>query len=124
MNIRLLAAVAAFVSVPVWANSSCDKPKNDFDDLYCLNKVYQQADQDLNASYGTLSKQLDAAGKSALKRGQLAWIAQRNTDCSYKDAKGFYVNLDCAARTTIDRNTFLTDRIRECRSSGCMNSKL
>nr|WP_199103360.1 lysozyme inhibitor LprI family protein [Aquitalea sp. ASV11] len=106
------------------ANSACDKPKNDFDGLYCLNKVYSQADKDLNESYGELAKQLDADGKKLLKAGQLNWIRQRNADCSYSDSRGFFVNLDCATRTTIDRLQFINDRKRECKSAGCMNSKL
>ncbi|SMC26371.1 Uncharacterized conserved protein YecT, DUF1311 family [Andreprevotia lacus DSM 23236] len=115
-----LLATAAFAS----ANSACDKPKNDFDNLYCLDKVYLQADKDLNEAYGKLVKVLDADGKAALKKGQLAWISSRNSECSYSDAKGFYVNLECATRTTTERAQFLTERYRECTSAGCMNSKL
>ncbi len=37
---------------PALADSACDKPRDDFDGLYCLNKVYQQADVDLNATFG------------------------------------------------------------------------
>jgi len=106
------------------ANSACDKPKDDFDGLYCLNKVYQEADNELNDAYKKLSAKLDAAGKSALKSGQLAWIGERNANCSRRDANNFYVNLKCATNTTIDRVRFLQDRLRECNSAGCMNSKL
>jgi len=49
-------------SVPAHANSACDKPHNDFDGLYCLDKVYQQADVDLNAAYTSLHGKLDSAG--------------------------------------------------------------
>ncbi|HZR38281.1 MAG TPA: lysozyme inhibitor LprI family protein [Nevskia sp.] len=106
------------------AHADCDRPKNDFDDLYCLDKVYIQSDKDLNDEYGKLSKQLDANGKAALKRGQLAWIKSRNEQCSMKDDHGFWVNLDCATQTTIARTQFLQDRNRECASAGCMPSKL
>ncbi|KAF0812986.1 hypothetical protein IGB42_02382 [Andreprevotia sp. IGB-42] len=124
MKKMLMAAGLLLVSALASANSNCDKPKDDFDGLYCLNKVYLQADKDLNEVYGKLVKQLDADGKAALKKGQLAWISNRNSECSYKDAKGFYVNLDCATRTTTERVQFLTERSRECSSAGCMNSKL
>ncbi|MBE2295509.1 MAG: DUF1311 domain-containing protein [Phycisphaerales bacterium] len=107
-----------------FANSACDKPRDDFDGLYCLNKVYQEADRELNENYKKLYAKLDNDGKKALKSGQVSWIEQRNEDCSRREDKGFFVNLDCAARTTIERSQFLQDRIRECSSSGCQNSKL
>lgn len=106
------------------ANEACDNPKDDFDGLYCLNKIYQEADRELNANYRTLVPLLDAAGKAKLKSGQLSWLNTRNAECSRKDATGFYVNLGCATSTTIQRSQFLQDRIRECKSSGCLNSQL
>lgn len=108
----------------VLANSACDVPKNDFDGLYCLNKVYQEADKELNENYKKLNTKLDNDGKKALKSSQLSWIEERNNNCSKREATGFFVNLDCATSTTIKRSQFLQDRIRECSSSGCQNSKL
>lgn len=108
-----------------FANSACDNPRNDFDGLYCLNKVYQEADKELNANYQKLNAVLDADGKKILKSGQLSWMKTRNESCSKRDEElGFFVNLNCAATTTIKRSQFLQDRIRECASSGCQNSKL
>jgi uncharacterized protein YecT (DUF1311 family) len=104
--------------------SSCDHPKNDFDGLYCLNKIWIEADKNLNETYKKLSAKLDTNGKAALKKGQLAWIASRNSACSKTDSTGFFVNLECATSRTIDRTKFLEDRYRECASAGCMNSKL
>jgi len=121
---KLIAAALFCASGAAFANSACDVPKNDFDGLYCLNKVYQEADKELNTNYQALSGKLDAAGKKALKDGQLAWIKNRNDTCSKREASGFYVNLDCATATTIKRAQFLQDRVRECNSSGCQNSKL
>jgi len=106
------------------AGSACDKPKNDFDGLYCLNKIYQESDKELNANYKALTTQLDKAGRIRLKRTQLAWMQDRNKDCARHDDDGFFVNLQCATDTTIDRAQFLQDRIRECKSAGCLNSKL
>lgn len=107
-----------------FANSACDKPVNDFDGLYCLNKVYQEADKELNENYKKLNDKLDDAGKKSLKAGQLAWMRERNQNCSRHEGEQFYVNLDCAADTTINRSQFLQGRLRECLSSGCQNSKL
>lgn len=106
------------------ANSNCDKPRDDFDGLYCLNKVYLEADKDLNSVYKELVGKLDAAGKGRLKSGQLSWIDERNSRCSRNDGGAFYVNLRCATETTISRVQFLQDRLRECKSSGCQQSKL
>jgi uncharacterized protein YecT (DUF1311 family) len=115
-------AATVFRSAAVLAD--CDHPRNDFDDLYCLDKVYIQADKDLNDEYSKLSKQLNADGKTALKHGQISWIKSRNDQCSMKDDHGFWVNLECATRVTIGRTQFLQDRNRECASAGCMPSKL
>lgn len=121
---KLILGLLLCASGAAMANSACDKPKDDFDGLYCLNKVYQEADKELNENYKKLSGLLDANGKRALKTGQLAWIEERNQSCSKREPKGFYVNLDCAANTTIQRSQFLQDRVRECSSAGCQNSKL
>ena len=121
---RIFCLLALLGSTTAFANSSCDRPKNDFDGMYCLNKVYQQADTDLNATYKQLSAKLDADGRAALKQGQLLWIGQRNDRCSIRKGDEFFVNLDCATATTIERTQFLQDRYRECISSGCQNSKL
>ena len=112
------------MSGAAFANSACDKPKNDFDGLYCLNKVYQEADKELNDNYQKLSVKLDADGKKGLKKGQLAWISERNQSCSKAEANRFYVDLQCATDITISRSQFLQNRVRECTSSGCQNSKL
>lgn len=119
-----LFAILLMATSLAYANSACDQPSNDFDGLYCLNKVYQEADKELNEHYKKLAGQLDKAGKAALKTGQLAWIELRNNNCSRRDDSGFYVNLDCATKTTIERLQFIQDRSRECQSSGCQNSKL
>jgi len=124
MKTALLGLFLLALAGVAQANSACDKPKNDFDDLYCLDKVYMQADKDLNEVYRKLAKMLDADGKALLKKGQLQWISSRNSECSYKNDKGFFVNLECATDTTAARTQFLTERYRECSSAGCMNSKL
>lgn len=121
---KLILALLLCASGTAMANSACDTPRNDFDGLYCLNKVYQEADKELNANYKNLAARLDANGRQTLKSGQLSWINERNQSCSKKDGSGFYVNLDCATSTTIKRAQFLQDRVRECASSGCQNSKL
>lgn len=108
----------------VAAEQACDAPKNDFDGLYCLNKIYQEADKELNTNYQTLARLLDSNGRTRLQEGQRTWITSRNTACSRREADKFYVDLSCATQTTIDRSRFLQDRIRECGSTGCLSSRL
>ncbi len=124
MKKLLVLLFFAGLSLPAFADSACDHPKNDFDGLYCLNKVWIEADRNLNTTYQKLNAKLDAAGKASLKRGQLDWIKSRNSSCSEIKGEHFLVDLDCATKTTIDRTKFLEDRYRECASAGCMNSKL
>lgn len=121
---KMILALLFCSSSVAFANSACDVPKNDFDGLYCLNKVYQEVDKELNENYKKLNSKLDSDGKKTLKSGQLSWIEDRNNNCSKREASGFFVNLNCATSTTIQRSQFLQDRFRECSSSGCQNSKL
>lgn len=121
---RWMLAVLMCAAGAAQANSACDKPQKDFDGLYCLNKVYQEADKELNDNYGKLAARLDADGKQRLKAGQLHWIEERNVSCSRREGTAFFVNLQCATGTTIRRAQFLQDRVRECVSAGCQNSKL
>ena len=123
MKIRFFTAVL-LVSGSALANEACDKPKNDFDGLYCLNKIYQEADKELNSNYQILVPLLNSVGKSQLKSSQLSWLRSRNSNCSRREGDSFLIDMQCATDTTISRLQFLQDRIRECKSSGCLNSKL
>ena len=120
----LIFVSALFFSSSALAGEACDRPKNNFDGLYCLNKIYQEADKELNVNYKILVPLLDIAGKAQLKRNQLVWQRSRNSECSRQDGGSFLVDLQCATDTTISRSQFLQDRIRECKSSGCLNSRL
>ncbi|MDZ4726098.1 MAG: lysozyme inhibitor LprI family protein [Leptospira sp.] len=122
MKIILIIISFVFFYNPIFSDN-CDKVKEGFDGLYCLQKVYFQADKELNESYKKLNSMLDKKTKAVLKESQLAWINERNTDCSWKDDRGSFVNMDCATNKTISRNNFLKDRIRECKSTGCKPSE-
>jgi len=124
MYLKRIVFIIVILAVPFTVHADCDNPRDDFDGLYCLNKIYIQADKDLNAAYQKLQKQLDSEGKDLLKKSQIRWIESRNSECSYRNENGFFVNLKCAAETTIERTNFLNDRYRECMSSGCLKSKL
>ena len=97
---KLAMVVFLIYSTAAYADSACDKPRDDFDGLYCRNKVYQEADRELNENYKKLYAKLDNDGKEALKAGQLAWIEDRNNKCSRHEGQQFFVNLNCATNTT------------------------
>ena len=122
--LAIVTSAAFMFPMLSWGAQNCDKPVNDFDGLYCLTKVYLEADKELNNSYTKLNKILNSTQKSKLKRGQLAWIRERNDQCSYNDNEGFFVNMGCATRTTTSRVNFLNDRVRECAAGSCRDSRL
>lgn len=120
----LVLALCLAAPLSVLAQQNCDKPRDDFDGLYCLNKVYMETDAELNRTYKDLASRLTGEGRSQLKKTQLAWIETRNSTCSRTMNSDFFVNLNCAARTTRERLQVLQERVLECKSSGCQPSKL
>jgi uncharacterized protein YecT (DUF1311 family) len=122
--VHVIATTLMLFPGSAFSESACDKPRNDFDGLYCLNKIYQQADADLNTAFGQLREKLDSSGREILRKGQINWLRTRDQSCSKHEDTAFYVNLSCATQTTIARTEFLQSRYRECVSSGCMNSRL
>ncbi len=123
MNTYGLTVVASLLwAATTWAD--CTKTTSDYDVVYCGTKLYLQADKELNDSYQKLAGKLNSDGKQRLKAGQLAWIETRNRQCTETRGESILVDLDCATRTTVERTQFLTDRQRECLSTGCVNSKL
>jgi len=122
MNKYCLTFVALLWAATTWAD--CDKTTTDYDVVYCGTKIYLQADKELNDAYQKLVGKLNTDGKKLLKTGQRAWIETRNQQCAEKRERSILVDLDCATHATVARTQFLTDRHRECVSTGCMNSKL
>lgn len=104
--------------------AGCAAPRNAFDQVYCEGNLFSQTDHDLNDSYGALRKQLNPTQQASLKKGQLAWIKQRDGKCSEEKTDGYYVNLDCAVTESQKRVDFLKERSRECSSTGCEEAKL
>ncbi|WP_394124329.1 lysozyme inhibitor LprI family protein [Psychrobacter nivimaris] len=123
-SIAIVTSAAFMLPMFAWGAENCDKPNNDFDGLYCLTKVYLEADKELNNSYNKLSKLLNKQQKATLKRGQLAWMRERNDQCSYNDGDGFFVNMRCATNKTANRVNFLNERVRECNAGSCRDSRL
>lgn len=122
---KKIAIVLMVVVFPLGAHAAgCAKPRNAFDQVYCAGNLFSQADRDLNQEYTGLRKHLNPAQQGSLKNGQLAWIKQRDDQCSEEKPTGYFVNLDCAVDMTQKRMAFLQERERECTSTGCVESKL
>jgi uncharacterized protein YecT (DUF1311 family) len=122
---KKLAIMLAAVLLPLGAHAAgCAKPRNAFDEVYCASTLFSQSDRDLNQQYTRLRQHLNPAQQGALKTGQVAWIKQRDDQCSESKPSGFFVNLDCAVDMTQKRMAFLQERERECTSTGCVDSKL
>jgi hypothetical protein len=45
---KLLFVLFLSYATAASAESACDKPRDDFDGIYCLNKIYLEADKELN----------------------------------------------------------------------------
>ncbi|WP_261663357.1 lysozyme inhibitor LprI family protein [Deinococcus sp. Marseille-Q6407] len=106
------------------AQNNCTNPSNNFDGLYCLSKDYYHLDEQLNATYQALSRALPAEARATLTQTQRAWIQKRNGQCSTSDYGGFYIDMQCAVRTTQTRLDFLKARLRECQNGRCRADKL
>ncbi|MGY2895205.1 lysozyme inhibitor LprI family protein [Deinococcus sp. UYEF24] len=125
------AATVVFMAVsltsfgPAKAQTNCNTPNNSFEDVYCLNKVFVKADDDLNTVYQKLLQKLSPSAQATLRKYQRAWIEQRNADSTGTDSKqGKVIYIDTAVNMTVSRTNFLNDRYRECVSSGCQPNKL
>ncbi|VWD59749.1 lysozyme inhibitor LprI family protein [Burkholderia contaminans] len=123
---NLLASCALLaLAVPFTAHAvGCGKPHSAFDQVYCSSTQFSQTDRDLNDEYGRLRKQLSSDQQATLKAGQLAWLKQRDAQCSETRNNGYLVDLQCATDMTQSRLSFLRERERECSSTGCVTSKL
>lgn len=119
MKKTIITLVFALCSGAALADN-CDATRNTFDDVYCTNKLYADADRELNQNYQQLRGLLNAGQKATLKQAQLAWIRSRDAQC----VEGNSIDVGCRLTTTQERNNWLRERLRECRSVGCMSSRL
>ncbi len=124
MKKLMLSLALLGASLPVFA-ANCDHARNSLDAVHCSNMVYQKADQELNASYKQLRQKLTATDKQTLKTSQLAWIKQRDKQCTLKSVDmGEVIDSECLLDQTTARTNWLNDRLRECKTTGCLSSKL
>ena len=117
------AAGLSLASVAALADN-CDTARNTFDEFYCKDKLYIQADKDLNKAYGELMKALPSASKKTLKSVQLEWMRGRDSQCIEERDDEIVLFVNCRLRKTVEQTNFLQDRLRECKSTGCQPSSL
>lgn len=106
-----------------WAEN-CDHARNSYDAVHCDNKVYANADNELNKVYKELRSKLNTSQKGILKRSQLAWIRERDQNCSGESDVGTVIYTRCQLSETQQRNSWLRERLRECKTIGCKTSAL
>ena len=99
---------------------NCENARNTYDDVYCTNKIYASADTELNKNYQALRGKLSDKQKNILKKSQLAWIHQRDAECTADTT----IDVRCRLSTTQERNNWLRERLRECQTIGCKTKAL
>ena len=118
-----IASVFSAMSLSAWADN-CDAARNTFDEFYCKDKLYLQADKDLNTAYGALMQALPSNARATLKSTQLEWMRQRDSQCIEERDDEILLLVNCRLNRTIEQTNFLNDRLRECKSTGCQPSRL
>ena len=103
---------------------NCDHTRNSYDAVHCSDKVYVNADNELNQNYQQLRSKLNPQQKNILKRSQLAWIKDRDQSCSGESNVGTVIYTNCQLEKTQERNSWIRERLRECKTIGCKTSAL
>ena len=103
---------------------NCDLTRNSYDAVHCDNKVYANADNELNKVYQQLRKKLNTSQKNVLKQSQLAWIRDRDASCTSQSNVGQVIATRCQLSKTQERNSWLRERLRECNTLGCKTNRL
>lgn len=124
MKNQLLALGLSMLCMTAYADN-CDHARNSLDAVHCSNLVYQKADKELNATYKQLMQKLSTADKKTLRTAQLSWIKNRDKTCTMNSVDmGEVIDSACLLDQTTARTNWLNDRLRECKTVGCMRSKL
>lgn len=104
---------------------NCDHTRNSLDAIHCNNLVYQKADKELNNTYKQLRTKLNTTQKKTLRTAQIRWIKARDAECTMNSVDmGEVIDSACLLDQTTTRTNWLNDRLRECKTVGCMTSKL
>ena len=121
---KILCFMAGMVLSSVSFAENCDMTRNTYDAVHCDNKVYANADNELNKIYQQLRGKLNASQKTVLKKSQLAWIRDRDSSCTSESNVGPVISTRCQLTKTQERNSWLRERLRECNTVGCKTNSL
>lgn len=120
----LVLALCALPALSGARAAGCENTSTEFDSLYCTVQNFQQSDKDLNDTYKMLQSKLNSAGKGLLQTVQRQWIKDRDKASAATLDGQVVFYMSTATQMTKDRTEFLKARIRECNSTGCVNSRL
>lgn len=118
-KILLVAVFGLFSAAPVMA-MSCDNPINAYDRTYCAASEMIQLDQNLNQQYSKTMKSLTKEQGALVKKAQIKWIRERDSECSVSGSIG----VECVNDKMKSRIATLSQIERECKASGCSNALL
>lgn len=124
---RILAVSAMLVPLCMAAPrafADCTSASSPFDQVYCDIQVFHQADHQLNTDYSALYKTLNPSEQHSLKEGEIAWIKDRNAQCTQSNGGWDFVAMDCAVDMTDKRDTFIQTLARACASTGCVDADM
>jgi uncharacterized protein YecT (DUF1311 family) len=107
-TIALFLALAGAAAHAADASDCSSRDLTQIDMNVCAYQAFQKQDRALNAVYGELAKQEDAAGLKRLQAAQRAWLQFRDLECLYEapDTGGSIVptlKADCLAELTRER---------------------
>lgn len=118
-KINFILSLCFFSSAQALA-MSCDNPINAYDRTYCAASEMIQLDQDLNEKYVKTLKSLTKEQASIVKKTQIKWIRERDSECSDSGS----IEVECVNSKMKARVTTLSQIERECQASGCTDALL
>lgn len=107
----------SFVVSAAHAHDGCKNPTTSYDQTYCSAKLFLESDKELNLTYSELTKSIKPDVKKSLVSAQKKWMKYRNDKCS--ESGTIYVS--CNYDVNKARDTYLRDRLRECKTGHCQN---
>ncbi|MBO6726597.1 MAG: DUF1311 domain-containing protein [Rhizobiaceae bacterium] len=84
MRLKIVTATMLAISSGSAFAQNCEDPQTQLEMNHCAGLAYEAADERLNETYGEVRARLDEAGREQLVATQRAWIAFRDTECTFR----------------------------------------